>query len=64
MLQQPYHPVAQDWLPTEAEQGWAWLVPGWETTGKTMFVLEEVLVRPVLTLCSVLVLMPQYSDGD
>jgi len=29
--QQPYHPVAQDWLPTEAKQGWAWLVPGWET---------------------------------
>jgi len=47
MLQQSYHPVAQDWLPTEAEQGWGWLVPGWETTGKIMFLLEEVLVRPV-----------------
>jgi len=29
--QQTYHPVGQDWLPTEAKQGWAWLVPGWET---------------------------------
>ncbi len=29
---QPYHPAAQDWLPTEAKQGWAWLVPGWETS--------------------------------
>ncbi len=27
---QPYHPAAQDWLPTEAKQGWAWSVPGWE----------------------------------
>ncbi len=30
--QQPYHPAAQDWLPTEAKQGWAWSVPGWETS--------------------------------
>ncbi len=30
--QQPYHPTAQDWLPTEAKQGWAWSVPGWETS--------------------------------
>ncbi len=28
---QPYHPAAQDRLPTEAKQGWAWSVPGWET---------------------------------
>ncbi len=40
--QQPYHPVAQDWIPTEAKQGWAWSVPGWETS----WLLEEVLVRP------------------
>ncbi len=32
--QQPYHPAAQDWLPTEAKQGWA--------CGQY---LEEVLVR-------------------
>ncbi len=34
--------------------------------GKTRLLLEEVLVRPagVLTLWSVWVLMPQYSDGD
>ncbi len=34
--------------------------------GKTRLLLEEVLVRPagVLTLQSVWVLMPQYSDGD
>ncbi len=31
-MPQPYHPVAQDWLPTEAKQGWAWSVPGWETS--------------------------------
>ncbi len=30
--QQPYHPVAQDWLPTEAKQGWAWSVSEWETS--------------------------------
>ncbi len=29
--QQPYHPVAQNRFPTEAKQGWAWSVPGWET---------------------------------
>ncbi len=29
---QPYQPAAQDWLPTEAKQGWAWSVPGWETS--------------------------------
>ncbi len=29
---QPYHPAAQGWLPTEAKQGWAWSVPGWETS--------------------------------
>ncbi len=31
-MPQPYHPAAQDWLPTEAKQGWAWSVPGWETS--------------------------------
>ncbi len=45
--QQPYHPAAQDCLPTEAKQGWAWSVPGWE---KTRLLLEEVLVRPC-SLC-------------
>ncbi len=30
-IQQPYHPVAQDWLPNEAKQSWACSVPGWET---------------------------------
>ncbi len=45
--QQPYHPAAQDWLPTESKQGWVWSVPGWETPGKTRLLLEEVLVRPV-----------------
>jgi len=29
---QPYHPVAPDWLPTEAKQGWAWSILGWETS--------------------------------
>ncbi len=31
-IRQPYYPAAQDWLPTEAKQGWAWSVPGWETS--------------------------------
>ncbi len=45
-IYQPYHPAAQDWLPTEAKQGWAWSVPGWETSGENSLLLEEVLVRP------------------
>ncbi len=44
--QQPYHPVAQDWSPTEAKQGWAWLIPGWETSEENQVLLEEVLGRP------------------
>ncbi len=32
--QQAHHPAAQDWLPTEAKQGWAWSVSGWETWEK------------------------------
>ncbi len=43
---QPYHPAAQDRLPTEAKQGWAWSVSGWETSGKTRLLLVEVLLRP------------------
>ncbi len=31
-IQQPYHLVAQDWLPTEAKQGWAFSVLGLETS--------------------------------
>ncbi len=42
----PYHPAAQDQLPTEAKQGGAWSEPGWETPGKTRLLLEEMLVRP------------------
>ncbi len=56
----------KDWLPTEAKQ----VEPGQyldgRPPGKTRLLLEEVLVRPagVLTLWSVWVLTPQYSDGD
>ncbi len=32
LLPEPYHPAAQDWLRTEAKQGWDWLVPGLETS--------------------------------
>ncbi len=32
--QQLYQPAAQDQFPTEAKQGWAWSVPGWETSGE------------------------------
>jgi len=52
ICQQSYHPVAQDWLPTEAKQGWAWLVPGLETfweiqvaagrSEATLVVVEEI----------------------
>ncbi len=31
---QTYHPAAQDRLPTEAKQGWAWSVPRWETSSE------------------------------
>ncbi len=42
---QPYHPVAQDWLPTEAKQGWAGQYLDGRPPGKTRLLLEEVLVR-------------------
>ncbi len=44
--QQPYHPAAQDWFPTEAKQGWAGQYLDGRTPGKTRLLLEEVLVRP------------------
>ncbi len=44
--QQPYHPVAQDWLPTKLSR----VEPGQyldgRPPGKTRLLLEEVLVRP------------------
>ncbi len=45
--QQPYHPAAQDRLPTEAMPGLS-LVSTWmgNLLGKTRLQLEEVLVRP------------------
>ncbi len=43
--QQPYHPAAQDRLPTEAKQGWAGQYLDGDSW-KTRFLLEEVLVRP------------------
>ncbi len=57
---QPYHPAAQDCFFTEAKQGWAGQYLDGRPPGKLL--LEEVLVR--LTLWSVWVLTPQYSDGD
>ncbi len=44
---QPYHPAAQDWLPTEAKQGWAGQYLDGRTPEKTRLLLEEVLVRSV-----------------
>ncbi len=44
--QQPYHPAAQDRLPTEAKQGWAGQYLDERPPGNTMSLLEEVLVRP------------------
>ncbi len=32
---QPYHPAAQDWLPTEANQGWAGQYLDGRPPGKT-----------------------------
>ncbi len=55
---QPYHPAAQDRFFTEAKQGWAGQYLDERPPGKLL--LEEVLVR--LTLWSVWVLTPQYSD--
>ncbi len=46
IYQQPYHPAAQDWLPTEAKQGWAGQYLNGRPPGKTRLLLEEVLVRP------------------
>ncbi len=44
--QQPYHPAAQDWLPTEAKQRWAGQYLDGRPPGKTRLLLVEVLVRP------------------
>ncbi len=44
--QQPYHPAAQDWLPTEAMQGWAGQYLDGRPPEKTRLLLEEVLVKP------------------
>ncbi len=38
--------LAQDWLPTEAKQGWAGQYLDGRPPGKTRLLLEEVLVRP------------------
>ncbi len=43
---QPYHPAAQDRLPTEAKQGWAGQYLDRRPPEKTRLLLEEVLVRP------------------
>ncbi len=43
---QPYHPAAQDQLPTEAKQGWAGQYLDGRPPGKTSLLLVEVLVRP------------------
>ncbi len=43
---QPYHSAAQDWLPTEAKQGWAGQYLDGRPPGKTRLLLVEVLVRP------------------
>ncbi len=43
---QPYHPAAQDRLPSEAKQGWAGQYLDERPPEKTRLLLEEVLVRP------------------
>ncbi len=61
------HITLQPWLPTEAKQGWAWSVPGWETSWVKLGCCWKRCLwdqQGVLTLLSVWVLMPQYSDGD
>ncbi len=47
ICKQPYHPVAKDRLSTEAKQGWAGQYLDERPPGKTMLLLEGVLVRPV-----------------
>ncbi len=49
---QPYHPAAQDWLPTEAKQGWAGQYLDGRPPGKARLLLVEVLVRPAGSVCS------------
>ncbi len=44
-IRQPYHPAAQDWLPTEAKQGCAGQYLDGRPPGRTRLLLEEVLVR-------------------
>ncbi len=61
------HITLQPWLPTEAKKGWAWSVPGWETSWVKLGCCWKRCLwdqQGVLTLQSVWVLMPQYSDGD
>ncbi len=45
-IRQPCHPAAQDWLPTEAKQGWAGQYLDGRPPVKTKLLLEEVLKRP------------------
>ncbi len=63
-VQQPYHPVAQDGFPMKLSR----VEPGQyldgRPPGKNRLLLEEVLVRGLWTRWSVLVLTPQYSNGD
>jgi len=36
-LASSHHPVAQDWLPTEAKQAWAWSLYGWSNGWTNLF---------------------------
>ncbi len=61
LKQQPYHPAAQDRLPTEAKQGWAGQYLDGRPPGKTRLLLEEVLVRPAGGAHPVICVGPKYS---
>ncbi len=65
-MPQPNHPAAQDWLLTEAKQGWAGQYLDGRPLLKTKLLLEEVFKRSAGGAHSVFCvgLMPQYSDGD
>ncbi len=61
---QPYHPAAQDLLPTEAMQGWAGQYLDGRPPEKTRLLLEEVLLRPAGGVHPAVCVGPQCSNGD
>ncbi len=66
IVQHSYHPAAQERSPTEAKQGWAGQYLDGRLLGKLGCCWKRCQwgQQGVLTLWSVWVLTPQYSDGE